>query len=488
MSERGSLRVLRTWIALGALLAPAASLGNTYSLEDIVRMAQEAGLDARSARGNRDQARWEHRSFEAGLWPQVRLTGMVPSFNQSITQVVQPDGTTSFVRQSQRYTSLDLTVAQPVPAVGGELLLSSGLSRLDLLGGVNTHQWQAQPMVVGWRQQIFQPRRLVWDGRESAARTLAAEQRYRESMEDIAAAATAAFFDVYSARLGEENALANAAVNDTLYVLSRGRYEVGKIGENDLLQSELALLRSQAAVDAARLERERAHERMRLLVNLPEDAPLQIADPPPPLEMSIDTALVAAEALRNQSRIKESDLALLSARRRVSEARMARLPSATLAATVGLDQTARDFRGAYRDPRDHQQLSLAFDLPVWQWGAGSAEVRAAAAGQASRESEAALARREVAQEARFAAREFDLTRRQLALAAKADTVATKRFEVTKNRYVIGRISVADLYLAQNEKDAALLAYVQAVRGYWLAYYRVRRLTLYDFAERRPIAG
>ena len=38
------------------------------------------------------------------------------------------------------------------------------------------------------------------------------------------------------------NATANAAVNDTLYTLNKGRFEVGKIGENDLLQSELQLL------------------------------------------------------------------------------------------------------------------------------------------------------------------------------------------------------------------------------------------------------
>ena len=36
-----------------------------------------------------------------------------------------------------------------------------------------------------------------------------------------------------------------------------------------------------------------------------------------------------------------------------------------------------------------------------------------------------------------------------------------RFEVAKNRYVIGKIDIADLYLAQNEKDAALQAYETA---------------------------
>ncbi len=56
-----------------------------------------------------------------------------------------------------------------------------------------------------------------------------------------------AFSDYYTATLGLDNALTNAAVNDTLYTLNKGRLEVGKIGENDLLQSELALLRARFA-------------------------------------------------------------------------------------------------------------------------------------------------------------------------------------------------------------------------------------------------
>jgi outer membrane protein len=74
----------------------------------------------------------------------------------------------------------------------------------------------------------------------------------------------------------------------------------------------------------------------------------------------------------------------------------------------------------------------------------------------------------------------------LTISAKADTVAAKRFEVAKNRYVIGKIGIGELYIAQQEKDAALQQYVQALRGYWAAHYRLRRVTLYDFEAGRAI--
>ena len=52
--------------------------------------------------------------------------------------------------------------------------------------------------------------------------------------------------------------------------------------------------------------------------------------------------------------------------------------------------------------------------------------------------------------------------------------------------VLFGINMDNLYVAQNEKNAALQQYLQALRGYWLAYYRLRRTTLYDFEKGEAI--
>jgi outer membrane protein TolC len=73
------------------------------------------------------------------------------------------------------------------------------------------------------------------------------------------------------------------------------------------------------------------------------------------------------------------------------------------------------------------------------------------------------------------------------LAAKADTVAAKQFDVAKNRYIIGKIAILDLYNAQTEKDAAVIARVQSLRSYWAAYSHLRRVTLYDFEKKQEMS-
>ena len=91
---------------------------------------------------------------------------------------------------------------------------------------------------------VFRANAQSWDREQQELRYTSAERRYLEAREDVALATTAAYFDLYSASVAVANAQTNALTNDTLYTLNKGRFEVGKIGENDLLQSELALLRA----------------------------------------------------------------------------------------------------------------------------------------------------------------------------------------------------------------------------------------------------
>jgi outer membrane protein TolC len=74
----------------------------------------------------------------------------------------------------------------------------------------------------------------------------------------------------------------------------------------------------------------------------------------------------------------------------------------------------------------------------------------------------------------------------VASAAKADTIAQLRYEITKQRYLIGKISITDLNLAQQEKDQNSRGYINALLSFWNAYYTVRRLTLYDFERNEKI--
>ena len=480
----------RVAAAVAARLALAGPLPlgaqQPITLPQAVALAQERGLQAQAARAARDAARYRSGAFTARLLPQLFLGGTVPSYNRSIIPVLQPDGSTLFRPQDQTNAALSLSLSQTLPVTGGDLFITSSLARLTVSGPQAIETWSSTPVTIGLRQDILRPNVAEWNRREHAVSAELAERQYREVLEDIALATSDLVFDVYAAHVALDNAVANAAVNDTLYTLNKGRFEVGKIGENDLLQSELALLRARAALERARLEDERATAALRLALNLPPGTPLEIAVTRSVPEFDADTAHAVAEALRNRALMSDVELQEVQARRRVNEAKLTGGFGATVQAGYGFNATAPSASLVYQNLLEARQFTLSVQVPLVTWGAHQDDIKAAEADQERVARQARSAIDQAAHEAHFAALQLSQARRNVALLAKGDTVGQKRFGVAYNRYVIGRIAIDNLYIAQTEKDQALTNFVQGLRGYWQAHYRLRRVTLFDFATGQVI--
>ena len=479
---------MRLCLVLGALVVIASvsnaqstaapANGGALTLQQAIEMAQRNGLQAKAALGTRDAARGRDRAFDARLLPQFSLAGNMPVYQRSIIGVIQPDGSTLFLPLEERRADLNMIVSQRVPFTGAQLTMSSRLNKRT--GNSVPETWSSSPFSLSIAQPLFRSNAMGWDRTVNGLTADIAERQYLEAREDVALQVSAAYFDYFAAQVSLRNATLNAATNDTLYRLNQGRFEVGKISENDLLQSELEQLRARTALDGARLEHDRALAALRLALNVPADTPLEITVTSTVPDFVADTMLAVTQALRNLSSVRALDLQDAQARRSVSEARFNGGPGATLNASYGYNATGSAMNDVYRDLKEAQQFSLNLQVPLLTWGARSGDIQAARSELSRVQSSTRIAREQARQDAHFAVLQVSLARRQLAIAAKADTVAQKRFEVSYNRYVIGRIDVDQLYLAQNAKDQALLSYVQSLRGYWQAHYRLRRVTLYDF--------
>jgi outer membrane protein TolC len=81
-------------------------------------------------------------------------------------------------------------------------------------------------------------------------------------------------------------------------------------------------------------------------------------------------------------------------------------------------------------------------------------------------------------------RQFEMLRLQIEITKKSDEVALARYNVAQNRYLIGKTDILNLSTALREKDEAKRSYLQALKSFWTSYYDLRRLTLYDFIDRK----
>lgn len=463
-----------------------AQTAQELTLEESIEIAKQYSPIARAANFELISSKWRYKSFRADLLPSLSLSGDAPNFSKSYRADFQRDGSTEFIYQTQSDASMDLSISQNIMPTGGNLSVSSGITRLGIFEGENTYLWQSTPLVATLRQPLFQYNNLKWRNRIEPLRYRIAQKQYVEDMEDLAFNVAQNFFDFLLAQINVEVAQFNVTVNDSIYNISQGRYQVGSIAENDLLQSELALRNAETSLTTANLNFQRAEENFKALLGIPDEREIQVVVPmeAPALDIDVDKALELAR--KNNSTSLEYELSEIQANQAYDQARKEAGFSATLQASYGLNQTSEDFDLLYEDPQNRQFFTLGFQIPIFNWGKNVAEIQAARNQQAATANTIAYQKLQFDLNVRSTVREFSQLQSQVALAQQSDDIAERRYDVAKNRYLIGKIDITNLFIAQNEKDSARRSYIQALRNYWTGYYNLRRLTLYNFETGSPI--
>src|SRR5688500_5060043 len=132
-------------VGLRAVARPVAALG-PRTLARAIELAQAQSHQARAAMATREAGRYRDRAFYSRLLPQISLGGTVPSYNRSIIQVLQPDGSTLFRPQDQTNATMTMTMSQKLPVTGGDFFITSSLARLAVSCGNSSGKDSSTPI------------------------------------------------------------------------------------------------------------------------------------------------------------------------------------------------------------------------------------------------------------------------------------------------------------------------------------------------------
>ncbi len=461
--------------------------GKVYTLKEIINIARNQSIAAKYAETTRENRFWQFQTYRSNYKPQLRLDGTIPAYTRAFSPITQQDGTIAFRPVMNNNSELNLSIRQPIGFTGATVFLNSGLNRFDNFLEENDlqkyHQYSGTPLEIGLIQPLFQFNELRWDRKIEPLRYEESQKEYFENLEELSVNTTRRFFSLMLAQINLEIAEKNVANNDTIFKIAQGRYNLGKIAENELLQLELQLMNSRQQAAQARLDIETATLRLKTWVGLSDATELVLFLPEEIPDFSVDeeTALTYARTHRSES-------IAFNRRKLEAEAAVARAkgdtgPQADLFARFGLTNRSEvdgEISDIYNDPRDQQLVQLGFQIPILDWGRRKARVKTA---EANQKMEQYVIDQEIItfdEEVLTQVRQLEMLKDQVKITRVADDIAQRRYDITKSRYSIGKISITDMNIALTEKDGAKARYIQSLEDYWTAYFNLRRLTLYDF--------
>ncbi len=456
------------------------------TLSDCIHFARENGATAKVVHLGYQSRKAQNAAIKADFYPQISFNVDIPGYQRAIVPVLQPNATFDNLPQSYAYSQGSLSLFQKIPFSGGDITVMSGLNNRVNFTGERNEFWSSFPFLIQVRQPLFGVNHYQNARDLESIQFDVATREYLEQLEDASIDAAGKYFDYYIAMMNIDNALLNVAINDSMYTLAKGRYNVGKIAENDLSQTELALISAQTDFERASLEADRSLKALKLALGITEITTLSIIPPEKTPEFTVDGAKALEYAIAYRSDIKNLEAQSMQSEQVLAQAQADNRFSANLVASYGMNQTAGRFGDVYRNPLDQEQISLGLQVPLFTWGKGSATIEQAFANQQRTKIQASYQKSQFGQEVEFQVKDFLQLQKQISIAQKGEQIAVRGYEVARNRYIIGKIETTELMLAQQRKDASRREYFQTLRSFWTSYYRLRRLTLWDFATNSRI--
>lgn len=453
------------------------------TLEEVIDIASKQSLDAFRNQNMYLASYWEFRYFKADRLPTLSFDATPFDYNRSMQKVYNYDENRDEYKSREDLSSeVALLLNQNVGLTGGRLFARSELNLTEKLGNDRISSYSSTPFSVGYTQNVNGYNNLKWTAKIEPLKFERAKRDFVQSKERLAIKATRLFFDLVDAQIEVNITTTNLANADTLYKIGTGRFQVGTVTQDELLNLELGFMNAQLSLTRAKIGLERAQAQLNSFLGFDKNVRIECIVPTelPDLQISSDEAVVAAfennpEIILQQQRLIEED-------RRVRQAKSQTGISGDVYALYGLNQNADQLGLVYQDPLDRQRLQIGVNIPVLDWGRRKGRLAMAESNREVVRISINQEKIDFEQNVIMNVMEFNLQADQVLSRAKADTIAQLGYDVTQQRFLIGRVDVTKLNLARNDQETARRAFINALRTYWNYYFTIRQLTLFDFEK------
>ncbi|QGY44865.1 hypothetical protein GM418_14665 [Maribellus comscasis] len=477
--------VLAFLIVLNPLFAQTDTFKYVLTLDDVIAMAIEQSSAIKYVQNRNVNYYWRYRNFKTRFRPQLVLSGEFPNYSKTTSPVTQPDGSIEFKPISNLAASSTLSLNQSIPSVGTSIWAGTSAYGIRNLKN-DENSFSGTPFSIGFRQPLFSYNWMKWYKKTEPMIYDEAQKQFVEQIEEIALNSTHQFFTYLTVQTNFNLAQTNLKNSEDNLRISQTKKELGQISDNDYSRIELSVLNAQKALNQARMDLKNADFELKSYIGLEQTRDIELIIPLNITLFEIDPDLALEKAKENRKETTYFQRRLINADRELAEAKSSTGLSATLQGSFGLSNSADEFLGIYDHPEKDRTMRVSLSIPILDWGRSASTVKLA-------ESEREITIYDVNKDIEDFERgvivqveQFGLLKDQLQTANEADKVAENGYKIALKKFQNGELSITDLNIALQERESAKRDYIRSIQNYWVAYYRLRELTLFDFEIRQNI--
>jgi len=460
----------------------------TITLSQAIEIAADSSLSSFKAKNSYLSGYWQYRTFKAERLPSMSLDMTPFSYNQNFVERYDYQNNVDTYKSQQSLNSnANLSIRQNVDLTGGTFTVNTELGYLRNYGLTQYEQYTSVPFSVGYSQSLFGYNSFKWERKIEPVRYEKVKKELIYNLEEISEQTSEYFFDLALNQTNYDLAKQNIANSDTLYRIGLERYKIGTISQSDLLTLKLDVLNSRNDVGNAEINLKTSTFTLASYLRYDNQMQFHLLLPTQPLDIIILADDVLKKARENNPTIPEMKETILTAQQTLDQTKKQSRFSASLSASVGFNQVANDFTDAYKKPLQQNVVSVSLSVPIIDWGLNKGKVNVARENLNTVKITAKQTEQSFEQDVLMAVYEYNLRQSQIQSLEEAKQIAELAYNKTKQLFIIGKTDVNGVNMAISRQIEAEQNYITALKDYWLCYYKIRKLSLYDFVGKKAIS-
>ncbi|EZH73683.1 hypothetical protein ATO12_17250 [Aquimarina atlantica] len=425
--------------------------------------------------------------FNKVFLPNIYASSILPSISKSVTRVTTSEGKDIFVTQNQAYYDLSLNIEQREPIFGGVFTFSSFFNRIDLFGNTENQTYFSTPFSLSYTNNAFIFNPLRHEKTINRLKTKEDIANFNTQLEEIAYQTVEKYFELFVLTKNiEEIRKANIDIKE-IYDVAKKRFKIGSINKGELLSLELSILDTESTINTLLTNQKISQQVLESFIK--ESTYLELNTTPKQLILNLDISfdLALKEMMENNQLMIEKERRKLELELELKKYKSKNRFKININASYGLSNTAVSFNESIENLQDQQSYSLSLKYLLYDFGKNKQQIKLMNIKKDLQGNHYDVIIEDMKQQLYRLVNEYNSNIKRMSLLDKKLFIANERYEFLRKRYSLGKATITDLNIAQREHQQIDSDYLTMLKETWLKYYKIRKITMYDFQNKRKIS-
>lgn len=451
------------------------------TLNDAITIACDSSLSAFKNKNLYMSAFWQYRNFKADMLPSLSWNITPIEFSRYLTMRYDSEDNIDIYREQKSYsTGTGLRLNQNFIPLGGTFYVETNINYLKNFGDNPYEQYSGVPIMIGYKHQVLGYNSFKWDRRIEPLKYEHNKIEYISNSEQVSIETMQYFFAAISAQMNYQSALFQLTNCDSLVAIAERKQQYLSVEKSDLLSLKADVLSAKNRLSQTIIALDKARSDLFNYLRINDYNDIELVMPDSPKLIEFDTNIALEMAKKYSTSILEQEETILEKERNLDEINKTTRINASISASIGFNQVAEKFSDVYKDPLEQDLAMISLQIPLMDWSKGKGKRNIARNELEISHIEMSQRINKIEQDVVNYIAEITTRREILMNNYNILNIAQEVYQQQIKKFQTGNLDVTSISIAQSKLETAQNDYLSSISEYWLCYYKLRKLTLYDF--------